>query len=277
MSFRINTPNSLYGNFQLQNGQKSLQQSLERIASGHRINRASDDAAGMVIADKLASQRLGFGQAIRNANDTISIVQTADGALGQATQILQDIRVKALQAASGAQSQESRQAIQADIGKALSSLSDIAQNTSYNGQKLLSGAFSDKTFQIGANSGETVDLSIGSIDPGQITHETLGSLSEIDVTTDEGAQAAIQLADTALAYVNEQRSGLGSTQNQLSSTINNLYTAKNNTAAAESVIRDTDYAEESIILNRISNLQKARAFARAKADETAKKIVDILG
>ncbi|MCD4720323.1 MAG: flagellin [Desulfobacula sp.] len=276
MSLRINTNiTSAFSSYQLQKNQADLSGSLQRLSTGKRINKASDDAASMVIANKLASQSRGFGQAIRNANDAISITQVADGALGQATDLIQDIRVNAIQAASAAQSRESRLAIQADIGKSLESLRDIAQNTSFNGQKLLSGAFTDKQFQVGASSGEIIEISLGSIDPSQISDETLGALADIDVTTQEGAQAAIELTDIALDYISQQRSQAGSSQNQLESTINNLSNARINTLSAESEIRDLDYAEESINLNKIKLLSKARTFALAQSNTTAKQILDI--
>ncbi|MDA3787919.1 MAG: flagellin [Desulfobacula sp.] len=278
MSLKINTnTNSAFSTYQLQKGQQALSESLERLSTGKRINKASDDSSGMVIADTLASQARGFGQAIRNANDAISITQVADGALGQASDILQDIRVKAIQAASGAQSPESLQAIQADIGNSLQSLNDIAQDTSFNGQKLLSGTFTDKQFQVGASSGETIEISLGSIAPEQMTHDTLGALSNIDVTTKDGAQEAIQVADAALEYIGQQRSQVGSSANQLESTINNLSNARINTLSAESQIRDLDYAEESMILNRMKILSKARTFAQAQANAAPKNMLDLFG
>ncbi len=275
MSFRINNSGSAFSSYQLQKSSADLSESLQRLSTGKRINKASDDAAGMVIANKLASQSNGFGQAIKNANDAISITQIADGALGQATELIQNIRVKALQAANASQSPESRQAIQADINASLQTLKDIAGTTSFNGQKLLSGAFTNKSFQVGASSGETVEISLGSIDPAQISDETLGSLANIDVTTQAGAQNAIELADVALDYISQQRSQAGSVQNQLASTINNLSNSRINTLAAESEIRDLDFAEESVNLNKIKLLNKARAFAAAQANKTTHNIIDI--
>ncbi len=277
MSLRINTnPGSLLSNYQLKKSQADLAQSLQKLSTGRRINKASDDASGMVIANKLASQADGYAQAIRNANDAVSITQIADGALEQATELVQGIRVKAVQAAGIAQSPQSRQAIQAEISKSLTTLKDIAQNTSFNGQKLLSGTFTGKSFQVGAASGETVEISIGSIDPSQITDDALGSVSDLDVTTEEGAQNAIALADAALDYISGERARVGSYQNRLESTINNLSNARINTLSAESDIRDLDFAEESTHLNRIKMLAKARAFAQNQANITAGRIVDIL-
>ncbi len=278
MSLKINTnTGSAFSSYQLQKGQQALSESLERLSTGKRINKASDDAAGMTIANTLASQAKGFGQAIKNSNDAISITQVADGALGQASEMVQDIRVKAIQAASAAQSPETRLAIQADIDKSLQSIKDIAQNTTFNGQKLLSGTFTDKQFQVGAASGETLNISLGSIDPGQITHDTLGTLSQIDVSTEEGAQNAIQVADAALEYIGQQRSQVGSNANQLESSINTLSTAMINTISAKSEIQDLDFAEESMNLNKIKILGKTQAFAQAQANTSAKNILNLFG
>jgi flagellin len=278
MSLRINSnSNSTFSNYQLQKSQKDLSGSIERLSTGRRINKAADDASGMAIANKLESLSKAFGQDIRNANDAISIVQVADGAMEQATDLLQNIRVKAMQAGNASQSTESRLAIQADIDKSLEALGNIANDTSFNGQKLLSGTFTNKQFQIGANSGETINISLGSIEPSKISDGASGTLSDIDVTTDQGVRQALEVTDMAIAYIDRQRSQAGSTQNQLESTINNLSTTMINTMAAESEIRDLDFAEESSNLNRIKLLAKARAFAQAQASNVSKNILNVLG
>lgn len=263
MALRINSnESSLFAFTQLQNAWKSLNNSLTKLSSGRRINKAADDASGMAIANSLQSQMRGYGQAIKNANDAISVVQVADGAMGEATNIIMDIRTKAIQAAQDGQSLESRQALQADVNRSLEALDQIAKNTSFNGQKLLSGDFTNKTFQLGAFSGKTVNVSIGSIEPSQ-----MGGLSDVDLTTQEGAQAAISSADAALEELNQQRSSLGSTQNQVASTIENLSTAMVNVAAAESEIADVDFAEESMVFSKMKNLFKARMFSMTQANK----------
>ncbi len=278
MSFRINTNTaSAFSSYQLQKGQQALSESLERLSTGKRINKASDDASGMVIANTLGSQARGYAQALRNSTDAIAITQVADGALGQASDILQNIRTKALQATNGTQSAESRLAIQADINLSLQSIKEVAQDTSFNGQKLLSGTFTDKQFQTGASAGETLNISLGSIDPGQITHDTLGALENIDVSTDEGAQNAIQIADAALEYIAQQRSQVGSNANQLKSSIGNLSNAMINTISAKSEIEEVDFAEESMNLNKIKLLGKTQAFAQAQANTSSKKVLDLFG
>ncbi len=261
---------------QLRDIQKSFTESLERIATGNRINKAADDASGMVIADNLGLQARSIGQAISNANDAISMSQIADGALEESAGIINTIRTKAVQASNGSQSMESRQAIQNDIQKLVEQLDTIAQNTSYNNQKLLSGDFVNQSFQVGANSGETITLSIGSTESSQLGNPEVGRLSDINVLTFEGAQAAIKITDAAMEEVNSIRSEIGSTQNQLTSTISNLSTTHINVLSAESAIRDVDLAEESINLSRLKRVSQARAYAAVKANEQNDSILKLL-
>jgi len=161
MGFRINTnvaALTAHRNAVMNN--KALDQDLERLSSGLRINKAADDASGLAIADSLNSQATGLGQAIKNANDGINVVQTADGALQEYTNIVNTIRTKSIQAASDGQNADSRQAIQKDINKLLDEAQNIASTTSFNGQTLLNGGYHDKAFHIGAYSGQTVNISI---------------------------------------------------------------------------------------------------------------------
>jgi flagellin len=177
MALRINTNvAALNAHKNMIKNDNSLAGSLEKLSSGLRINKAADDASGMAIADSLKSQALGLGQAMRNANDGISMVQTADGALEESINIVNTIKTKAIQAAQDGQTTDSRKAIQADINKLMEELDMIAKTTSFNGQKLLSGQFTDKKFQIGAFSGETVGISIGSTEAGKVGHLTTGLL-----------------------------------------------------------------------------------------------------
>lgn len=265
MSLRINNFAGQNSYNQLRRTNNLLTKSLEKFASGRRINRAADDASGMVISDSLRSQARGINQAMRNANDGISMIQIADSALSESTNLIQNIRTKALQAANASQTTESRQAIQADINKMVTNLRDISANTTYNGQQLLSGQFTNKAIQVGADAGQTIALSVGSTDPGSLGDPNLGTLTDINVTTEEGSQAALDITDAALAQVNSVRAGLGSSQNQLSSTIENLSATSINIQAAESQIGDVDFAEESIILAKMKVLNKAQAFASAQA------------
>ncbi|OKY76238.1 MAG: flagellar protein FlaB [Desulfobulbaceae bacterium DB1] len=178
MALRINTNvAALSAHKNMIKNDNALSASLEKLSSGLRINKAADDASGMAIADSLKSQALGLGQAIRNANDGISMVQTADGALEESINIVNTIKTKAIQAAQDGQTTESRKAIQSDITKLLEELDTIAQTTAFNNQKLLSGNFTDKKFQVGAYSGETVNISIASSESTKVGHVTSGNLS----------------------------------------------------------------------------------------------------
>ncbi len=191
--------------------------SVEKLSSGLRINTAADDSAGMMIADSLNTQALGFGQASRNANDAISIVQIADAALAESQNIVNAIKVKSIQAAQDGQTLESRKAIQSDIDMLIKEFDQIAKNTSFNGQKLLFGNFTDKLFQIGAGSGQTLKLSIDSVVSGKIGHLSTGSLEIKDQeqgTAHIGIMEAdsdnlIEIEPVKLAYDNRRAHGLG--------------------------------------------------------------------
>ena len=170
-----------------------LGQSLERLSTGLRINKAADDSSGMAIADSLRAQSLGIGQAIRNANDGISMVQTADGALQEAINIINTVKTKAIQAATDGQTTATRRAIQNDIDKLLEELDAIAKTTSFNGQKLLSGAFTNKQIQIGAFANETANISIGSTEANKVGHISQASLS---LASDSGGEVQLTITSS---------------------------------------------------------------------------------
>lgn len=273
MAITINSNSSALAVNQLGRSQKNLASSLEKIASGRRINKAADDVAGMVIADSLTTQARGMGQALRNANDAVSMAQVADSALGQSTILVQSIREKAVQAANASHSTETRQALQKEINNSLAQLDKIAENTTYNGQQLLSGTFAGKEIQVGANSGETMKLSIPSAATSKLGSPTMGTLSEITVLSQESAQDAIKIADAALEQINAARADIGSTQKQLSATINNLTTSGSNLLAAASRIADVDMAEETINFTTMKVLTEAKSFALAQAKNMNKQNV----
>lgn len=277
MALTLNTNLSgLNAGHQLNRTGNSLADSLNRIASAKKINSAADDASGMTIARRLNSQALGLGQAARNASDGISMTQIAEGALGQMSEMIQTIRTKAVEAASDSQSQESRQAIQAEINSLLSALDDVAGQTSFNGQSLLSGSFTNRQFAVGADAGETVTVSIDSAATSVLGSSDSGFLSGVDVTTAEGAAQAIEIADQALDQISGMRSDLGATQNRFETSIYNLTTTATNLTAAESQIMDTDLAEESINLNRLKMLEKTGAYALAQANTSREKVINLI-
>jgi flagellin len=216
MALRINTNvAALTAHRNMLKTDTGLSSSLERLSSGLRINRAADDASGMAIADNLKAQALGLGQAIKNANDGISIVQTADGALDEAIKITNTIKTKAIQAAQDGQTLDSRKKIQADIDKLLEELDIIAKTTSFNGKKLLSGEFANKSFQVGAYSGETVNVSIQSAEITKLGHVSTSTMTventgEIALSiTSQVRNQTYNLQSVDLQYNNSQENGLG--------------------------------------------------------------------
>lgn len=215
MTLKINTNiAAMNAHKNMVNTGNRLSSSLEKLSSGLRINKAADDASGMAIADSLKAQSLGIGQAIRNANDGISIVQTADGALEESINIVNTIKTKAIQSAQDGQTTESRKAIQADIDKLLQNLDSIAKNTAFNNQKLLSGNFINKAFQVGAYAGETVNISIASTEStkmGHINTTEMTVASEGTVRLDVYSNLlnrTISLQDMEVRYDNSRENSL---------------------------------------------------------------------
>ncbi len=218
MSLRINTNiTALWAHANLKKTDNALSKALERLSTGLRINSSADDASGLAIANILKSQALGIGQAIRNANDGINIIQIADGALNEAINIVNTIKTKAVQAAEDGQTLESRKAIQSDIDKLMAELDDIAQNTTFNGMKLLDGGFMGKKFQIGAFTGETVTLNIDAAQSNKIGHVTTadlkltnasGGVVELSIYSNlENKNINIHTVD--LKYNNSAENGMG--------------------------------------------------------------------
>ena len=251
MGFRINTnigAMNAHRNAVMTN--KNLDTSLERLSSGLRINKAADDASGMAIADSLRAQSLGLGQAIRNANDGIGVVQTADGALDEYINIINTVRTKAIQAASDGQNDDSRMAIQRDINRLLEEANNIASTTSFNGLKLLDGSYTDKKFQIGAYSNETVNISISDTRTsvvGQFAYghgtKTTDALAAGDLVingTDIGATADAK-ASTIAAAINDKDIGVKATAETTVQGANAV--AGGTIAAGDFKINDIDIGE----------------------------------
>ncbi|BDG45776.1 MULTISPECIES: flagellin [Parageobacillus] len=209
---------------------------LEKLSSGYRINRAGDDAAGLAISEKMRGQIRGLEMAAKNAQDGISLIQTAEGALNETHAILQRMRELAVQAANDTNVTADRQAIQDEINALVSEINRIAANTEFNTQKLLDGTFSSKVFQIGANSGQSITLTIATMNASAL------GIAALAVTNAASANNAITKINDAIEKVSTERSKLGAVQNRLEHTINNLGATAENLTAAESRIRDVDYA-----------------------------------
>ncbi|RJK92421.1 flagellin [Vallicoccus soli] len=270
MGLRINqniAAQNSYRNLSITDGQMS--KSLEKLSSGFRINRAADDAAGLSISEGLRSQVGGLKVAVRNAQDGISVVQTAEGALTETHSILQRMRDLAVQASNeGGLSDKAMAAADAEYQELVLELDDIASKTSFNGKNLLDGSY-NASFQVGANAGETLAVTIGNMDS-----TTLGATG--DLTSFANAQTALGAITTAIETVSTERSKLGATQNRLEHKINNLNVAVENLSASESRIRDTDMAQEMVGYTRHQILSQAGTAMLAQANQGSQGVLSLL-
>ena len=249
--------------------------SVEKLSTGQRINRAADDAAGLYISEKMRSQVRGLTQASRNAQDGVSAVQTAEGALDEVHAMLQRMRELAVQAGNDTNQKEDRDAIKAEIKQLGEEIDSIAVKTQFNKQGLLSGGFSKgKKLQVGANKGQTLDISIGPMNGSAIG---IGKgASKVGVASNGSAGQSLSNIDKAISKVSEQRSKLGAIQNRLEHTIKNLDNAAENTQAAESRIRDTDMAKEMSKFTKDNILTQASQAMLAQANQLPQQVLQLL-
>ncbi|WP_225743884.1 flagellin Hag [Marinilactibacillus sp. Marseille-P9653] len=295
---RINTNTAAmntYSRLTQANGAKS--NSLAKLSSGLRINKAGDDAAGLSISEKMKNQISGLNQATRNAQDGISLIQTAEGALNETHSILNRMRDLSVQAGNETNSGDDLDAIQAEIKELSSEIDRIATTTQFNGKTLLNGVPADgetlgavestKSFglQIGANTADadTLTVNIKAMNSTALGVNVTGT-DAIDVTAEaadadskSGAQLAIDSIDEAIKSVSEQRSNLGANQNRLDHTINNLTTTKENLSEANSRIRDVDMAEEMMSFTKSNILSQASTAMLAQANQMPQGVLQLLG
>lgn len=251
--------------------QSNTAKNLEKLSSGLRINRAADDAAGLAISEKMRSQIRGLEVAERNALDAISLIQTAEGALSSVHSMLQRMRELAVQASNGTNTTDDRNALDQEVQQLIKEIDRVATSTDFNKTALLDGSFSGVNFQIGANAGQSITLSIGDMRASSgLTVNALG------ITTYSGAQAAISALDVAIAKVSEERGKLGAYQNRLEHTINNLKTAHENLTASESRIRDTDMAMEMTNFTKNNILNQAAQAMLAQSNQLPQGILQLL-
>ena len=271
MGLRINTNiPALNAGRALNRSTQALNRSLERLSSGLRINRAADDAAGLAIAEGFRSVVIGSQVAQRNAQDGVSLVQTAEGALSETTNILQRIRELAVQASNGTQSTSNRQALESEVLQLLAQIDDIALDTEFNGLRVLSTA-QTITLQAGALTSQTLTISV----TGAKTNDL--KISTVHVSTMALAVSAISTIDTAIQSVNSLRSNLGAYQNRLEFTINTLAIQEENSAASESAIRDANIATETIAFTRAQILVAAGTSVLAQANIIPQTALTLLG
>ena len=270
MGLRINTNVSALNTSRvLRRSTGELNSSLERLSSGLRINRAADDAAGLAIAEGFRSQVRGTQVAQRNSQDGVSLVQTAEGALSETTNILQRIRELAVQAANGTQSTNNRAALNNEVQQLLQQVDDIAEDTEFNGIRVLSSA-QTVTLQAGPNPSQTLVVSVN----GAKTND-LG-VSTVAISSVALAVSAISTIDLAIQSVSTLRSTLGAFQNRLSFTISTLAIQEENASGSESAIRDADIAQETIKFTRNQILVSAGTSVLAQANTVPQTALQLL-
>ena len=273
MSLRVNNNVAAFNAYRnLSTTDTQQAKSLEKLSSGFRINRAGDDAAGLVISETLRSQVGGLKTASRNAQDGISVVQTAEGALTEVHSMLQRMRDLTVQAGNGSNSADSVAAAQAEVDELAKSITDIATRTTFNGTKLLDGSGGNAgalTFQVGANGGETLDVKTQATDAATLKVDAL----TLGGTSTTGSLKAI---DDAIKTVSAFRGSLGAAQNRLEHTINNLSVTQENLTASESRIRDTDMALEMTQFSKSQILTQAGTAMLAQANSAPQQVLQLL-
>ena len=248
---------------------------MERLSTGKRINGAKDDAAGLAIATSMTAQIRGMNQGVRNANDGISMAQSAEGALDEVSNILQRVRELSVQAASGTYSADDRTNMQAEVDALTSQMGQIVTNTEFNGVKLFDASTATVTIQAGANGGDTIDLAMADLTGLAGAAGTAGSygVAGADGTT---ANATIAAVDTELDSVATARAGLGAAQNRLESAVNSLSVNSTNLSDARSRIVDADYAAETTALAKSQILSQASTAMLAQANQSQQNVLSLL-
>ena len=266
--------------------ERSMNTAMERLSTGQRINSASDDAAGLAIGSRMTSQIRGLETGIRNANDAISMISTADGALVEVGNMLQRMRELTLQASNGTTTSADRNYLSSEYANLLAEIDRIAENTQWNGKTILNhGTTASSTFkyQVGANGGQTIAVDFGDLrnnNSGIFTALATGSHATLVNTTAASAMStgssAVTLIDSAITNVNSQRATFGAAVNQLTYAVDNLSNVKVNSEAARSRVLDTDYAKETSELARTQIIQQAGTAMLAQANQLPQTVLSLL-
>ena len=282
MAIVINTNvASLNAQRNLSTSQLGLNKSMQRLSSGLRINSAKDDAAGLAISDRMTSQVRGLNQATRNAQDGISMAQTAEGALGETTNLLQRMRELAVQSANDTNTDTDRSSLQDEFKQLQAEIQRIAANTEFNSQKVLNGNFSAAasaaTFQIGANADQTIKVNIHSMGVLALgVNSGAAGATTAAISSQARANSAITKIDNAIKEVDTERGALGAVQNRLESTIANLSNVSENISASRSRIIDADIAQETSSMTKNNILQQAGVSVLAQANQTPQLALSLL-
>ena len=245
-----------------------LQKSTEKLSSGYKINRAADDAAGLSISEKMRNQIRGLNKAASNAQDGISLVQTAEGALNEVHSMLQRISELAVQASSDINATADRTAVNDEITQLTTEIDRVASTTQFNKMNILDGTFKDKSIQVGANAGENIAISIDNMD--------CATLGMTNAGVDSYTNTTLTNAQNAITSLSSKRSALGAIQNRLEHTYDNLNNISENTQAAESRIRDTDMASEMVSYSKNNILQQAGQSMLAQANQANQGVLSLL-
>ena len=282
MALTVNTNvTSLNVQKNLNRASDALSTSMTRLSSGLKINSAKDDAAGLQIATRMTSQIRGQTMAIKNANDGISIAQTAEGAMQESTNILQRMRELALQSANGSNSDDDRTSMQQEFTALSGELTRIAKSTNLNGKNLIDGTAGTMTFQVGSNTGATNQITL-TLDSGFDAATLSVDSATVQITGNDSATAeasmnnALTKIDAALAKINSSRADLGAAQNRLTSTISNLQNINENASAALGRVQDTDFAAETAQLTKQQTLQQASTAVLAQANQLPSAVLKLL-
>ncbi|MFV3406112.1 MULTISPECIES: flagellin domain-containing protein [Pseudomonas] len=282
MALTVNTNTTSLGvQKNLNRATDALSTSMSRLSSGLKINSAKDDAAGLQIATRMTSQIRGQTMAIKNANDGISIAQTAEGAMQEQTNILQRMRELAVQSRNDSNSTEDRIALNKEFAQMSDELTRIANSTQLNGKNLLDGSAGKMTFQVGSNSGADNQISI-TLDSGfdaatlSVDSATIAITGSTSDEAEASMNAALDAIDAALQTINTTRADLGASQNRLTSTINNLQNINENAEAARGRVQDTDFAAETAQLTKQQTLQQASTSVLAQANQLPSAVLKLL-
>lgn len=277
MGFRINTNvPSLSAQRTLQATGREQENNLQKLASGSRINRSADDAAGLAISEKLKSQIRSVQQAERNANDGISMIQTAEGGLNEISNIMTRLRELSIQAATDTVGDSERAFVNLEYQNLKQEVQRIAQVTEFNGRKLLDGSSMSYDFQIGTNNNAFEDRISYKSDVTNANLDKLG-IQEISVASKEGAQTSLASLDAAIQNISGQRAELGAVQNRLSSTVTNLQSLTENLSSANSRIRDTDFAKATADNTKLNIIQNAGTSVLGQANNQGANALKLLG
>jgi flagellin len=271
MSFSVNTNIAAFdAHRNLVNTSSMLANSMQKLSSGYRINKAADDAAGLAISEKLSAQVSGLTQAQQNAQSAVNLVQTADGALGEVTSMLQRVRDLAVEYNNGTLSSSDQAAITAEVAQLCNEISSIGTDTQFNGIALLTGSAAI-TFQVGANDNETIATSA-------VALFGSGSGFAVDsaVFTFSGSTINLSAIDAAIQNVSTDRATFGAVQNRLQHTLNNLGNYQENLSASESSIKDVDMASEMVNFTKLQVLQQAGMSVLAQANQAPQSVLSLL-